>query len=43
MEELAPWEEQKDAERNERADYLRKFYSARKIQRWWRNYMVSIF
>ncbi|CAG7838114.1 unnamed protein product [Allacma fusca] len=40
MVELGPWEEEKDAERHNKADYFRLYYNARKIQRWWRSYMT---
>jgi len=41
MVELGPWEDQQRKERELRSDYLRLFFSARKIQRWWREYMVK--
>lgn len=40
LEELAPWEAEKEVERQERLAHMRRYYSARKIQRWWRAYMV---
>jgi hypothetical protein len=42
MAELAPWEEEKAQEMLERVELMRRFYSSRKIQRWWRQHMVII-
>lgn len=42
MEELGPYEEEKERLRLERIANLRLYHSARKIQRWWRAYMVRI-
>ncbi|CAL8118683.1 unnamed protein product [Orchesella dallaii] len=41
LEELAPWEEEKEVERQERLAHMRRYYSTRKIQRWWRAYMIK--
>ncbi len=43
LEELAPWEAEKEVERQQRLAHMRRYYSVRKLQRWWRAYMVSYF
>lgn len=43
LEELAPWEAEKEVERQQRLAHMRRYYSVRKLQRWWRAYMASNF